>query len=550
MLRFFILLFLLISVDTYAQERVKEKVLFNKIDFTGWKQLGGPAVFEVVDGMIVGTTVATTQNSFLVTEASYDNFELEVEFKMDSTNSGIQFRSEAKKEIQNGRVTGYQVDFDPTPRQWTGGVYEEGKRGWIYPLTYHPKGKSAYQPGAWNQCRIRCVKDKIQVWINNQPTASVVDDAAASGFIGLQVHGVYRPEDVGKKIYWRNIRLKHVARPDAQTNIFTADLVAARTPDAFRVIENPEKKKVSVYKGETLVTEYIYPDSLFKPVLHPLQTLTGIPVTRSFPLTSVVGERADHPHQVGVFFTHESVNQLDFWNLSTAIPPRERATYGRIMHTRTVCAQGLSDRATLITTSIWRSYDQKQSLLEEMTTHVFSSTGGLLQYDRSTELRALQTVQFEDRKDALLGLRVARPLELQCAWADPFVEADLTLSTPRIDNAAATGNFLNQEGLAGEAVWGKRSPWLALIGRMQKKEISLVVFDHPDNLNFPTHWHARGYGLMAANPLGKHFFTEGQSQTNLQLKRGERVAFRYRLLVAERALTQSEIEKLFQQFTH
>lgn len=522
--------------------------LFNGRDLTGWQQRNGSAKFQVEDGMIVGTTVATTQNSFLVTEASYDDFELEVEFKMDSTNSGIQFRSEAKTDLQNGRVMGYQVDFDPTPRQWTGGLYEEGKRGWLYPLVYHPKGKSAYQPGQWNRCRVRCVKHNVQVWINEQPTASVIDDAAASGFIGLQVHGVYRPEDVGKKIFWRNIRVRKVTRPDTQADIFTADLIAARARSAFRVIDNPAEKKVSVYHDETLITEYIYPDSLFKPVLHPLQTLTGIPVTRGFPVTKVVGERTDHPHQVGLFFTHESVNQLDFWNLSTAIPPKKRGKFGRIVHTRTVCAQGLPDRATLITTSLWKSYDQTQSLVEEMTTHVFSISDNLLQYDRTSELRALQTVQFEDRKDALLGIRVARPLELKNDWADSFVEPDLSISKPRIDNTGATGDFLNHDGFTGEGVWGKRSPWLVLSGRVQSKPISLVLFDHPKNLNAPTRWHARGYGLIAANPLGTRFFTEGQSHTDLQLRKGEHIAFRYRLLLTEGLLGRNEIETLFQQF--
>lgn len=535
-------------VATTALSQSPTTTLFNGRDLTGWKQLNGSATFHVEDGMIVGTTVATNQNSFLVTEASYRDFEFEAEFKMDSVNSGIQFRSEAKKEFHNGRVTGYQVDFDPTPRQWTGGIYEEGKRGWIYPLTYHPKGKKAYRPGAWNHCRIRCYKNNIQVWINHQPTASVIDNHAAAGFIGLQVHGISRPEDVGKRTYWRNIHLREISRPERQTDIFTADLIAAQRSSAFRVREIPEQKKISVYRGETLVTEYLYPDSLFKPVLHPFQTLSGISVTRNYPLKIIAGERADHPHQVGVFFTHESVNRYDFWNLSTAVPQNERYRYGRIVHTRTVCAQGLTDRATLITTSVWKSYDHRQSLLEEMTTHVFYDNDGMLQYDRTTELRALQPARFEDMKDALLGIRVARQLELPTESADPFVEADFSISKPRIDNAGVTGNFLSSDGIQGESVWGKRSPWLALFGQLQAKKISFVIFDHPDNPNYPTYWHARGYGLVAANPLGTTFFTGGQSQTHLQLRPGQRVVFRYRIMLAEHTLPAREIKRQFQQY--
>lgn len=519
--------------------------LFNGHDLAGWQQLNGPASFEAQSGMIVGTTVATTQNSFLVTAAGYSDFELQAEFKLDSVNSGIQFRSASNPAMQQGRVTGYQVDFDPTPRQWTGGVYEEGKRGWIYPLTYHPTGKSAYRKDAWNHCRIRCFKNRIQVWINGQPTADLVDDAAEKGFIGLQVHGVYRPEDVGKKIYWRNIRLREVTQADRMSDIFTANLIAARQSSAFRVQEDPLHKKVSVYRGNTLLTEYIYPDSLFKPVLHPLQTRSGHSVTRNYPLKKVAGERVDHPHQVGVFFAHESVNTVDFWNLSTAIPPPERGRYGRIIHTRTVCAQGLPERATLITTAVWKSYDQAQAILEEMTTHEFAISNGMLQYDRTTELRALQPVRFADRKDALFGIRMARSLELPNDSADPFVNTDQSISEARIDNTAATGNYLNQAGSRGETVWGKRSPWLALFGHLHRKNCTIVIFDHPGNLNYPTHWHARGYGLIAANPLGTAFFSEGKSTTNLHLRAGEHAVFRYRMLLSETTLPVKEIEKHF-----
>jgi hypothetical protein len=544
---FLVLAFLSLTI-VFSQSRNVSEMLFNGKDLSGWKQINGSATYEVRDGMIVGTTVNSPVNSFLVTEKTYSDFELEVEFKMDSVNSGIQFRSESKGGVQNGRVFGYQVDFDPTARQWTGGIYDESRRGWIYPLTYHPQGKTAFHAQEWNHCRIRCVKNSIQVWINHQPTASLVDDATLTGFIGLQVHGVYRPEDVGKKIYWQKLHIRPATAREKIPGIFTADLIKARTQPGFQVAELPAEKKVSIRWADQLIAEYVYPDSLFKPVLYPLQTLSGLNVTRNYPFKRVAGERADHPHQAGVFFTHESVNGFDFWNLSTAIPLKNRSAYGRIVHTRTVCAQGLPDRATLITTSRWQSYDGSEALLEELTTHVFTRQENWLIYDRTTELRALQPVQFKEQKDALLGIRVARALELPNEWVDPFVESNLQIGSPRKDNSRATGNFLNQSGQQGETVWGKRSPWLALSGQLESKNISLLVFDHPANLNHPPHWHARGYGLVAANPLGTSIFSEGQSPTNLQLRPGERIAFRYRLLLSEEKLTPAQIEKRYQQF--
>ncbi|WP_126244919.1 3-keto-disaccharide hydrolase [Chitinophaga rhizosphaerae] len=198
---------LLMSVS-YAQT-AKWQNLFNGKDLKGWKQLNGKAIYEVKNGEIVGTTVLSEPNSFLATEKDYGDFIFEVEYKLERDfNSGIQFRSQSKADYQNGRVFGYQMEVDPSPRKWSGGVYEEGRRGWLYPLDLNPGAQNAYKPGDWNKYRIECRGSEIRTFINGVSAAHVIDSELPSGFIALQVHGIgKKAEDAGKKIRWRNIRI-------------------------------------------------------------------------------------------------------------------------------------------------------------------------------------------------------------------------------------------------------------------------------------------------------------------------------------------------------
>lgn len=181
--------------------------LFNGKDLKGWKQLNGKAKYGVVDGAIVGTTVANTQNSFLVTEKKYSDFILEVDFKVDQMNSGIQFRSESTKEYKNGRVHGYQCEIDPSKRAWSGGIYDESRRGWLYPMTLNPEGGKAFKPNDWNHYRIECIGNTIRTWVNDVPAAYLIDNMTREGFIALQVHSVSDGHE-GRQIRWKNIRIK------------------------------------------------------------------------------------------------------------------------------------------------------------------------------------------------------------------------------------------------------------------------------------------------------------------------------------------------------
>ncbi|MCK5703221.1 MAG: DUF1080 domain-containing protein, partial [Cyclobacteriaceae bacterium] len=196
------------SFSSIAQDGWKS--LFNGKDLSGWKQLNGEAKYFVAGDQIVGVSVLNTSNSFLCTEETFDDFIFEVDVKVDPRlNSGIQFRSQSNKEYRNGRVHGYQAEIDPSPRGYSGGIYDEARRGWLYALAENPKGRASFVNGAWNKYRIEAIGNSLRIWINGVNCSNVVDDVDAKGFIGLQVHGIGNNQDrVGSEVRWRNIRIK------------------------------------------------------------------------------------------------------------------------------------------------------------------------------------------------------------------------------------------------------------------------------------------------------------------------------------------------------
>ncbi len=181
--------------------------IFDGKSLKGWKTLGGGADYKVIDSAIVGSSRPGVPNSFLVTEKNYGDFILELDVRQDvgPTNSGVQFRSLSTPEFENGRVHGYQTDIDPSERQWSGGIYEEAQRGWFYTGEMNPPGKALYKFGQWNHYRIEAIGPRLRVWINGAPAADVIDAGKPSGFIGLQVHSIERPEDAGRTTTWKNV---------------------------------------------------------------------------------------------------------------------------------------------------------------------------------------------------------------------------------------------------------------------------------------------------------------------------------------------------------
>ncbi|MEX2111584.1 MAG: family 16 glycoside hydrolase [Pirellulales bacterium] len=208
--------------EAKAADSAKWQALFDGKSLDGWIQRGGKADYRVENGEVVGASVPNTPNSFLCTPRDYGDFVLELDFKVDpNLNSGVQIRSQCldepreiehageKKTIPAGRVHGYQVEIDPKERAWSGGIYDEGRRGWLNDLSKNESARKAFKPDDWNTFRIECRGDSIKTWINDVPAADLKDDITPQGFIALQVHGVGDATDP-REIRWRNIRIQEL----------------------------------------------------------------------------------------------------------------------------------------------------------------------------------------------------------------------------------------------------------------------------------------------------------------------------------------------------
>ena len=218
-LSWFLAALILVSVSVNSVNGQWKKLV--EKDLSAWEQLNGTAPFKVEKGgVVVGTTVLDSPNSFICTKEKYSDFILEFDTWFDpQMNSGVQIRSESKADYQNGRVHGYQVELDPSSRAWSGGIYDEARRGWLYTLDKNPAGQKALKVGEWNHYRIEAIGNSIRTWVNGVPCADLVDGLTPSGFIALQVHSIGKDEaKVGLQVKWKNIR------------IMTTNLEKYRTP--------------------------------------------------------------------------------------------------------------------------------------------------------------------------------------------------------------------------------------------------------------------------------------------------------------------------------
>lgn len=225
--------------------------LFDGSTLEGWHPLGGGADFKVVDDAIVGTTRPGIANSFLVSDRSYGDFILEFDVRQDGgpSNSGVQFRSESTPQFESGRVHGYQVEIDPSARAWSGGIYDEANRGWLYPGALNPSDTPRYEAGRWNHFRVEAIGPQIRTWIDGKPVAHLIDDSVARGFIGLQVHSVGSAEEAGRTTSWKNLRLQTQAlKPAPPMHIFIRNLIpndldAAEEAQGWRLLWDGKTSK-------------------------------------------------------------------------------------------------------------------------------------------------------------------------------------------------------------------------------------------------------------------------------------------------------------------
>jgi hypothetical protein len=171
--------------------------------------LNGSAKYYVQDEVLIGVSKSNTPNSFLCTNELYSDFILEFEVWADpSLNSGVQFRSNSTPNVLDGRVHGYQMEIESSNRKWAGGIYDEGRRGWLYPLDSVPAAKQAFKVNEWNHYRIEAIENEIITWVNKIQCTHLIDDLTSTGFIGFQIHSIDNENQENKLVKWRNIRIK------------------------------------------------------------------------------------------------------------------------------------------------------------------------------------------------------------------------------------------------------------------------------------------------------------------------------------------------------
>ncbi|MCX6225173.1 MAG: PmoA family protein [Bacteroidia bacterium] len=276
-----------------------------------------------------------------------------------------------------------------------------------------------------------------------------------------------------------------------------------------KFVSKPSENKVDVIVDDILFTSFCWPDNVYKPILYPVMTSSGTEVTRGFPLKPRAEERNDHIHQVGIWFNYGNVNGVDFWgNGSRGF--REPGG-GEIKHIAVDKLEPGTGEGVLKTRESWIAPKGKE-LLAEKTEYHFIASGNQRIIDRITTLTAGDTtVLFKDTKEGMFGIRLARQLELPSDEVVTLLDSSGKPSKEQIvSKTGVSGNYHSSEGLTGEAVWGTRAKWMALNGTIGNEEISIIICDHPQNQSYPTYWHARGYGLFAANPLGWSDFTKGK----------------------------------------
>ena len=298
------------------------------------------------------------------------------------------------------------------------------------------------------------------------------------------------------------------------------------------------------------VTSYLIREDMKKPIFYPVKTLEGTTITRGWPLNPRPRERVDHRHHAGIWFNHGEVNGLDFWNNSPDRREDQRHRYGTIEHMRISNISSGDEMGSLTTEMVWKAPAGTELLHEKKQCVFYPADGGWILDHTSTMTAWADEVKFEDTKEGMFGIRVAREMELVEEKAQKLTDANGVARTePVLDNTGVSGNYHTSNGQEGNDAWGTRNEWVRLSGMMAGSPVSIIMFDHPANPGFPAFWHARGYGLFAMNHIGRKSYQKDLAPTELVLKKGASVTFRHRVYIHQGELPSDEtLNTVFREF--
>jgi hypothetical protein len=311
-----------------------------------------------------------------------------------------------------------------------------------------------------------------------------------------------------------------------------------------------EKHKVDVYINGKIFTSYHYPENLEKPFLFPVYSSDGTVITRGYPIEPRKEERVDHPHHIGIWFNHGSVNGLDFWNNSSAIAADKKDYYGHIVHQKIVKA--ISGKKGILEVVLNWDDSKGHIILTENTRYIFSGKANSRTIDHISTLTAVNgPVTIGESKEGLFAIRVDRAFEMPSNDSSVFTDDK---GNPTIvkatDNSGVTGLYTSSNGLKGDAVWGTRNKWVILSGIKNNVPISMCIFDNPKNPGYPAYAHARGYGLFSLNNFGQNSYDPKQEKRNFKIEKGQSLTLYHRLYVQSGSeLTPDNADKIFKEFS-
>jgi len=311
-----------------------------------------------------------------------------------------------------------------------------------------------------------------------------------------------------------------------------------------------DQNKVDIFINGSLFSSYRYPADLEKPFLYPVIAPNGSVLTRGYPLEPRKGERIDHPHQIGLWFNHGSINGLDFWNNSSAIPADKKDSYGHIV-VREFVKTANGKKGVLEVVCEWKDNRGNTVLLENVR-YIFSGDANSRTMDHVSTLTAVNgPVTIVDNKEGLFAIRVDRAFEMPSNEALVFTDDKGNPTTVKAtDNTGVTGMYTSSQGLKGDDVWGTRNNWVLLSGNSNNTVVTFGIFDHPDNPGYPAYAHARGYGLFSVNNLGQNSYDPKQEKVEWKLARGESLTLRHRFYVKSGSeMTAREADKIFKKFS-
>lgn len=304
-------------------------------------------------------------------------------------------------------------------------------------------------------------------------------------------------------------------------------------------------KKLEIFINDNFFTSFFYPDTAKKPVLYPVNTISGIEITRGYPHDPRPYERIDHPHHVGLWLNFGDVNGLDFWNNSFRISPENQHRYGSIKFREFISEDPARNR--LVVGSDWVDINNNV-LLDEETTFIFEESNGKRSIERTSKLTAVQDVTFKGNKEGLLGLRMDRAFEEPTERPQRLLDAQGNVpDEPFVHNTGVNGVYHNANGDVGGDVWGERSPWVALEAEKNGEVITVAIFDNENNPYYPAWSHARGYGLFAVNNLGGRGMHDDAEEVEINLSPGESISFTHFIVIGGE-MTDEELNQIHDDF--